>query len=93
MQYVLFYNPDFCHDFVKLLSPHLLLYCTNSPNISYAMSRLLTFKLPLLSYLLACHRMSDPHAEFIRRSSDFHLTDSRDLDVPGLPGDRPQRVP
>lgn len=55
---------------ILLLSPSFspsLLYCTNLPNISYAMSRLLNFKLPLL--IISSHRMSVPYAEFIRWSS------------------------
>lgn len=43
MQYM-FYSPALC---VWPPSPQLLLYCTNSPNTSYAMSRLVNFKLPL----------------------------------------------
>lgn len=52
MQYILFYKPDFCHAFCLDFSLLTRCYCwTNSPNISYAMSRLLTFKLPLLTYI------------------------------------------
>lgn len=50
MQYMLFYNHILSHFLSWLFSPHSLLYCTNSPNISYAMSRLLT--LQAASYLL-----------------------------------------
>lgn len=52
MQYILFYNPAFVTLFffcLTFLSSLAAIYCTNSPNISYAMSRLLNFKLPLLN--------------------------------------------
>lgn len=70
MQYMLFYNPVFffCHAFcLTFSSPHSLLYCTNSPNISYAMSRLLTFQAAsTYSLIISSHRMSVPRAELIR---------------------------
>lgn len=62
MQYMLFYSPALC---VSPPSPQLLLYC-NSPNTSYAMSRLVNFKLPLLKPFF--HRMSVSYAEFIQCS-------------------------
>lgn len=67
MQYILFYKPDFCHAFrLDFFSPHSLLRCTNSPNISYAMSRLLTFKLPLLTY--------DIWSQNVRTTRGLHST-------------------
>lgn len=78
MQYMLIYNPVFVTLFVWLFSPHSLLYCTNSPNISNAMNRLLTFKLPVL---ISSHRMSVLHAEFIQRSWVFPLAASWDSQV------------
>lgn len=71
MQYILLYNLFF-HAYCLIFSPHSLLYCTNSPNISYAMSRLQT--LQAASYLLlSFHRMSVPHAEFTQCSSGLSL--------------------
>lgn len=87
MQYILFYKRDYCHAFCLDFS--LLTRC-------YVVLTHQTFLLPWVDYwpssclyllIISGHRMSEPHADFIQRSSVFHLADSWDLEIPDMLGD------
>lgn len=74
----------FLSRFVPVISPHLLLSCTSSPNISYAISRLLMLNLPLSRHLLTEWLSSRIH---FTTGLCFSLANSLGFEFLGMFGD------